>query len=216
MTGTRRRTACGALLLACLLTSAIAAADGSHYAGRPIVDVLLEFRDARLDFIYSSELVPATLRVLEEPHASNRLLIAREILQAHGLVVSVVRPGLYAVVPATRSAQERVVHGQVLDAASGEPISTARVVLLPLGAVAWSDAQGRFSIGPVPEGIYALEAEAPGFEAIEVPGLSVSGEAKPTALRLTPASTQLSEVVVSTSRYALDRFATVRISGYRR
>ena len=216
MTRTRRRYARGALLLACLLTSAIAAADGSHYAGRPVVDVLLEFRDARLDFIYSSELLPATLRVLEEPHASNRLLIAREILQAHGLSLSVVRPGLYAVVPATRSAQERVVHGQVLDAASGEPISTARVVLLPLGAVAWSDAQGRFSIGPVPEGIYALEAEAPGFEVVEVPGLSVSGEAKPTALRLTPARTQLSEVVVSTSRYALDRirpFGSVDIDG---
>jgi hypothetical protein len=216
MTGTCRRAACGVLLLASLLTAAIATAEGSQYVGRPVVDVLLEFRDARLDFIYSSELLPATLRILEEPRSSNRLLIAREILQAHGLGLSVVRPGLYAVVPAARRPDEQIVHGRVLDSTSGEPIATARIVLLPLEAVAWSDAQGRFSIGPVPEGTYALKAEAAGFEAAELPGLSVFGQAAPAELRLTPARTQLSEVVVSTSRYALDRygaFGSVQFDG---
>ncbi len=216
MTGFRRRCACGVFLPFLVLSATLAAADGARYVGRPVVEVLLELRDARLDFIYSSELVPGTLRVLEEPRSSNRLLIAREILQAHGLGLSVVRPGLYAVIPATARPQEQVVRGAVLDAASGEPISTARIVLLPLGAVAWSDAQGRFSIGPVPEGTYSLKAEAAGFEVTELQGLSISGEAQTAALRLTPAQTQLSEVVVSTSRYALDRlgsFGSVHIGG---
>ena len=207
MIGTRRR-ARGAFLLAWLATAAIAAADDVPYIGRPVVDVLLELRDARLDFIYSSELVPRSLRVIQEPRSSNRLLIAREILLAHGLGLSVVRPGLYAVVPAAQRPREHVVHGQVLDATSGQPIATARVVLLPLGAVGWSGSRGRFSIGPVPEGTYTLKAEAAGFEATESPGLTVSQSAMAAQLRLTPARTQLSEVVVSTSRYALDRFGS--------
>ncbi len=208
MIGFRRRCACGALLPVLFLTAAFAAADGARYVGRPVVEVLLELRDARLDFIYSSELVPATLRVLGEPSSNNRLLVAHEVLQAHGLGLTVVRPGLYAVVPATERPQEQILRGQVFDAVSGEPVSTARIVLLPLGAVAWPDAQGRFSVGPVPEGTYVLKAEAPGFEAAELPGLSITGEAKSATLRLTPARTQLSEVVVSTSRYALDRFGS--------
>lgn len=215
MIGSRRR-ARGAFLLACFLASAISVADDARFAGRPVVDVLLELRDARLDFIYSSELVPDSLRVLAEPRSSNRLLIAREILLAHGLALSVVRPGLYAVVPMAQRPQQHLVHGQVLDATTGEPVPTARVVLLPIGAVDWSDAQGQFSIGPVPAGTYTLKAEAAGFETAESAELSISEAVTAPALRLAPASAQLSEVVVSTSRYSLDRFGSfgaVRIDG---
>ena len=209
MTRAHRPQVCGVLLLLCLLTAATTAADDTRFVGRPVVDVLLELHDPGLDFIYSSELVPGSMRVLEEPRSSNRLLIAREILLAHGLGLSVVRPGLYAVTPMTRQPQERMVHGQVLDAASDQPITTARIVMQPLGAVGWSDEQGRFSIGPVPDGTYLLHAEAVGFEAAELPGFSVSQAATAATLRLAPARTQLGEVVVSTSRYALDRSGAI-------
>ena len=95
-----------------------AAAEGARYAGRPVVDVLLELRDPGLDFIYSSELVPRTLQVLEEPVSKNRLLIASEILAEHGLALAVVRSGLYAVVPARRGSAELVVRGEVVDSVS--------------------------------------------------------------------------------------------------
>lgn len=216
MTGTRRPGACGALLLVCLLTAATAGADDVRFVGRPVVDVLLQLRDPGLDFIYSSELVPRSMRVLEEPRSSNRLLIAREILQAHGLGLAVVRPGLYAITPMSRHSQERWVRGEVLDATSSQPIATARIVLQPLGAVAWSDESGRFTIGPVPDGTYTLQAGATGFEAAELTAFPVSEAATPATLRLIPARAQLSEVVVSTSRYALDRsgtFGSVHIYG---
>ena len=51
------------------------------------MDVLSELRGPGLDFIYSSELLPRSLTVAVEPESSNRLLIAREILAARGLIV---------------------------------------------------------------------------------------------------------------------------------
>lgn len=100
MTGLPRRLAAGVL---CLLTpfvpAAASAAEGEpRYAGRPVADVLLELRGPDLEFLFSSERVPATLRVLSEPRATERLLVAREILEPHGLALQALRPGLYSVV----------------------------------------------------------------------------------------------------------------------
>jgi hypothetical protein len=97
MTEAYRRLAIGALLALCLVSVARADTADARYAGRPVVDVLLQLRGPELDFIYSSELVPASMRVLAEPRAAVPLSIAREILAAHGLALSAVRPGLYAV-----------------------------------------------------------------------------------------------------------------------
>ena len=104
MTATCCRLLAGAFFFLFLNHAARADADAARYAGRPVIEVLLELREPGLDFIYSSELVPTTMRVTEEPRASGGLPIAREILAAHGLTLSVVRPGLYAVVPTDRPA----------------------------------------------------------------------------------------------------------------
>jgi len=184
-------------------------ADAPRFAGRPVIEVLLELRDPGLDFIYSSELVPASLLVLAEPRSTNRLIIAREILTAHGLSLSVVRPGLYAVVPTTRRPQKLLIQGQVLEAGSGRPIANARLVLLPILAAGWSDADGRFLLGPVPEGIYSLRAEAAGYETALQPGIALTKSGTAVELRLETAATPLAEVVVSTSRYGLDRLHSI-------
>ena len=150
MIASGRRSIAGAFAVLFLISGVRAAAAEARYAGRPVVDVLLELREPGLDFIYSSELVPAELRVADEPRSSGRLPVAREILAAHGLTLSVVRPGLYAVVPEEQAAA-------------------------PEAAAAAGDAQ---------------DAAAAGV--------------------------RLSEVVVSTSRYAFDRFradGTVNIDG---
>ena len=91
MSGIRQRYIVSAFLAINLLLYAASAA-AAGYAGRPIVDVLAELRGPGLDFIYSSELLPRSLTVAVEPESSNRLLIAREILAARGLSLTVVRP----------------------------------------------------------------------------------------------------------------------------
>jgi len=127
MIGSFRRFLLGALLVCSFAPLARADADASRYAGRPVVEVLLELRDTGLDFIYSSELVPASLRVLSEPRPASPLEIAREILAAHGLALSVVRPGLYAVITADRSADERAERESAADAAAGRPLTGMRL-----------------------------------------------------------------------------------------
>ncbi len=136
---------CRLALVAWLLVAATAEAGAENtppagpWAGRGVADALRELRKPGLDFIYSSDLVPDGLRVLSEPQAGSRLLIAREILDQHGLALQAVRPGLFAVV---------------------------------------RDQRGRSTADP--------------------------GTSAPAEVDVEPRVTPLSEVVVSTSRYALD------------
>ena len=212
----RRQRPCLVILLSLFVTPAAICATGATFAGRPVTEVLSELKDAGFELIYSSELLPSTMRVLAEPRSTSRLMMAREILAAHGLALTAVRPGLYAVVRAPDSVVRSSIRGQVLDARSGKPIPAARLELLPIGSVQWSDAHGQFSFGPVPEGVYTLRAEAPEFDARDVPELSVSRAGATVELRLVPTTTELAEVVVATSRYAVDRsgsFGSVLLDG---
>ncbi len=195
----------GVFLMACLGPASADDAAPTSYTGRPVIDVLQELRGPGLEFIYSSELLPRSLVVSAEPASRNRLLIAREILAAHGLALSVVRPELYAVVPARHRLETRTVRGRILRADDGAPVAAARVQLVPLGASDWTRPDGRFAIGSVPDGDYTLRVEAPGLEAAVRPGLVVTEGAAEIEVRLLPDREQLSEVVVSTSRYAVDR-----------
>lgn len=68
------------------------------YNGRRVDDVLDELRAAGLTFIYNTQIVPADMRVLGEPTASEGLALAREVLAAHGLGVWQAAPGVYAIV----------------------------------------------------------------------------------------------------------------------
>ena len=205
-----------AVVATSLLASPAVDAAGATLVGRPVVEVLRGLRGPGLEFIYSSELLPPSLTVLADPASGNRLLIAREILKAHGLSLAVVRPGLFAVVRERRAVVQGAVGGLVLNAESGQPIPGARIELLPLGAVKWSDSSGRFSLGLVPEGTYALRSWAAGFEVAELPEFPVSRAGATVELRLRPTTTELAEVVVATSRYGSDRadgFGAVLLDG---
>jgi hypothetical protein len=75
-----------ALLL--LLTFALpitATAQTGTYAGRLVADVLRELQSNDLRIIFSSDLVPPSLRVHAEPKGRNPRDVARQILAAHGL-----------------------------------------------------------------------------------------------------------------------------------
>src|SRR5688500_4365590 len=138
---------------------------GSHEAacavplGRPLSAVLDELQDASLQFLYSSDLVPDTLRVGREPRTRDRLGIAREILAEHGLTIRSVSPTLYIVVRADAEAALPAVEGRVIDALTGAALGGARVELAPLGRVTWSDEAGWFEFNGLPTaGNYRLLA----------------------------------------------------------
>lgn len=60
---------------------------GPRYAGRAVADVLRELQKDGANIIFSSDLVPATLRVKAEPRARQPREVASEILAAHGLAL---------------------------------------------------------------------------------------------------------------------------------
>ena len=70
-----------------LAGSTDATAQTRRYAGRPVAEVLQELQTPELRFIFSSDLVPPSLRVTLEPTAQDRRQIARQILEAHGLTL---------------------------------------------------------------------------------------------------------------------------------
>jgi hypothetical protein len=84
----------GALLLATL--PAIAA--GPPYVGRPLRAVLEELGAGGLHLVYSSEVVPDSLRVKSEPAAGPPLQLLREVLAQQGLEAKPVGADTYAVV----------------------------------------------------------------------------------------------------------------------
>jgi outer membrane receptor protein involved in Fe transport len=75
------------LVMMCLLPAAGLAAEGDvmPFTGRPVADVIDEYREAGVPFAYSTNLVSSDLLVEVEPKATDPIDIVREILRPHGL-----------------------------------------------------------------------------------------------------------------------------------
>ena len=89
-----------------MLWAAVALAQGTAYAGRPVADVLHELTQHGLRLIYSSETVPDSLLVLREPTGTTPAAVLDEVLAQHGLHANPVGKDTYAVVrraPATEA-----------------------------------------------------------------------------------------------------------------
>ncbi len=119
---------CRRALVTWLLMAAAAAAGAEgapvsgSWVGRSVADALRDLSEPGLDFIFSSELVPDGLRVLQEPRGGGRLLIAHDILAQHGLTLRAVRPGIFAVVKDPRGVDAATDgRGAGADAASRAP-----------------------------------------------------------------------------------------------
>lgn len=83
--------------------------------------MLDNLRPQGLTFIYSSRLVPPEMRVESVPSARGGLALAEEILAAHGLGISRVTPGVFAVVPGVRKVERRP------DASAGRGTGEAQI-----------------------------------------------------------------------------------------
>ena len=62
-------------------------AEPKRYAGRAVVDVLGELQATKLKIIFSTEMVPPSLRVAAEPRGTDPRAIAVQILEPHGLTL---------------------------------------------------------------------------------------------------------------------------------
>jgi hypothetical protein len=91
---------------ASLLVAAASLAAGPPYRGRTVDEVLRDLGDQGLRLIYSSELVPGSLRVQREPTGATPTGVLEQVLAEHGLRATRVGDGTYAIVRATVAAPD--------------------------------------------------------------------------------------------------------------
>ena len=169
--------------------------DRPRYAGRPLVEVLQDLNRRGLRIVFSTSLVPATLRVRTEPSGAPREMLD-QVLRPHGLhalsgaqgVLIVTRTpgggdddataGGAAIPISDQAAPTASLAGQVRDE-SGAPIPRAVVTVTAAGRGAinrtTAGADGVFEIVGLAGGRYAVIAEHPGLLPAVIPDLLLAG-----------------------------------------
>src|SRR5688572_18761324 len=175
--------------------------DRPLYAGQTLVDVLQDLNRRGLRIVFSTSLVPVTLRVSTEPAGTPRDILD-QVLRPHGLYA---RPGAQGVLIVARAPRRRdeaapatparvarppagsdlpaptaSVSGQVRDE-SGAPVPGAVITITAAarGAISrtTADADGRFEIGGLARGRYAVTGEQPGLLPAVIPELGLAAGA---------------------------------------
>jgi len=188
------------IALACALCSAQTFAEIQPH---PLIHVLEVYEQEGHQFVYSNDLVMRDLQIRIDLDL---------VLSIRGLEVALDEVGYfldgtenrngvtvwYIVPTGTDSEPGNPVTGRVTDARTGQPLSGVRV---EVGSqVAYTDAEGRFTLPPV--NAPAIQVSREGYQAIEL-----TPQARLDALLEIglEAEQSLEEVVVVSSRYALER-----------
>src|SRR5918992_2354376 len=190
--------------------------DAPLYAGRPLVDVLHDLNRRGLRIVFSTNLVPATLRVSAEPVGTPREIL-NQVLRPHRLYALSGAQGVLIVARAPRrrddAAPARVegppasdqpaptasLSGQVRDE-SGAPIPGAVITVTAAarGAInrTTTGVNGRFEIGGLARGRYAVTGEQPGLLPAVIPELVLAaGGSRSVILELkVPGITEVTSV----------------------
>jgi hypothetical protein len=193
--------------------------DAPLYAGRPLVDVLQDLNRRGLRIVFSTSLVPPALRVSGEPTGTPREILD-QVLRPHQLYAL---SGAQGVLIVTRAPRRRAdpsparvegppasdqpaptasVSGHVRDE-SGAPIPGAVITVMAEahGAISrtTAGADGRFEIGGLARGRYAVMGEQPGLlPAVISELLLAAGGSRSVILELkVPGITELATVATS-------------------
>lgn len=194
------------ILCAVLLLSAVAqAADVIRYEGRPVADVIDEFRAAGHPFAYSTSLVSGDLFVLAEPVATDPRSLIEEILAPHDLTLRT-EAGVFLVVRADRSEMTTGtilllvrVHG------SDEEVENSILTIVPDLPTADRLSPGVFQFAQVTPGRYEFTISAEGFAgASRVVRLS-PGSTEVVTISLRASKPEIEMITVSASRYEISR-----------
>lgn len=193
------------VIVGCVLAAAVAGAQPSGpYSGRTVQSVIEELRAAGSPLVYSSNLLPQTLRIASEPTATTPLELAREVLSPHGLTVQE-EAGLWLVVVGEPAAPVPVLPSRLVltvqSAYSTLPVATGSVqVDAPTGAVT-PVADGRAEISELAPGRHRITVRAQGYLPERVTVNAEAGATVSLTVGLFEAVSELDEITVSASRY---------------
>ena len=194
------------ILLFAICISTATADEREPYKGRPLHEVLDEFRSQGIPLVYSTNLVPDSLRVLDEPLVPGEdIEIIDAILEPHGLALKAV-DGFFLVVRQTleSAAGPKASILLVVKNADAMPADGGVVVSSVPGLPAPSNiGRGIYEYSGLDPGSYQIGVEATGYTTVvETVELSEHQLAVVSAVMvLGPA--ELENLSVSTSRYIL-------------
>jgi TonB dependent receptor-like, beta-barrel/TonB-dependent Receptor Plug Domain len=154
----------GVLLGVLLLFPIVSSGQTKQYVGRPVAEVLRELQTASsaVRIIFSSELVPATLRVKSEPKAGTVRDIVTEILAPHGLTLEPGPRGTFLVVaaPTKVPAVPAPRPSRIQSGAVEQPPAPVSVAADGVRIHEQVEVKERLAPGSETPGVYALEPSA--------------------------------------------------------
>jgi outer membrane receptor protein involved in Fe transport len=191
-----------------LLAPMLGLADTASYSpllGRPVVEVIEEYRVAGAPFAYSTNLVREDLIVTEEPEPGDPVPVVRQILRPHGLTIEE-RAGVFLVV---RFDREGLESGSVLlvitSKDNDEPLAEAAISVAPRLSNAQRIKPGIIEYPGVSPGRYQFSVEAAGFQAVRRVIDVWPGETKVVSVDMELKKPEIETISVSASRYEILR-----------
>ena len=160
-----------ALMLAADAAQANQSAVRPKYLGRPLADVLSELHEARLNIVFSSELVTSEMRVVSEPKSRAPRKILDEVLRPHGLEIRSGPNGSLLVVRSRRPVTQTSarpgatgsIAGRVVDARTAAPLPGVVIAVRDVSRQTTSDADGAFTLTELPAGSVSLYVSLVGY-----------------------------------------------------
>ena len=180
-------------VIAATAWASIAAADGSRFDGRSLVEAISLLEAEGLEIYYSSDLVRPWMTVKATPTATAPADVLAELLRPYDLAVQEGPYESLVVVRADRAteqAQPGAILGIVKDARTGRRISGAAVTVLGARASTTTSASGHFSLVGFRPGRYTLRVSEAGLAEVALHTVEVeSGRAAVTSA--TPKSSSM-------------------------
>lgn len=194
------------IALVCLAAAAEAVEGGAApLKGRPIADVIDEFRAAGYPFAYSTNLVTNNLRVRDAAAASEPLEIVREILRPHGLTIRE-EAGVYLVVRYDAASLPKGTILLVITTRGGDQaVPHVAVAVQPELAQSNRITPGVIEYAEVSAGRYRFDIQATGFARVLRVIDVWPGDNTVVSIGLETAKPAIETIAVSASRYEILR-----------
>jgi hypothetical protein len=175
------------------------------FAGRPIVEVIEEFRNDGLNLAYSTNLVTSDLVVESEPSPGEPLEIVKQILRPFGLTIRT-ESGVHLVV---RFDQDGLQPGSILLVITSnydnQPLNRPVVRVDPELPASSRLKPGIFEFSNVPPGRYHFSIEMDGFDPARRVIDVWPGEPNVVPIGLDEEKPEIETIAVSASRYEILR-----------
>jgi len=193
------------LLLLIPMVGLAADGDDAPFKGRPIADIIDEFREAGVAFAYSTNLVPDDMLVEEEPEPGEPIDIVRQILRPHGLTVRT-EASVHLIVRFDQEGLEPGIVLMMITTGDNDPPPTRPLVQVEPELVNPSRVNpGVIEFSDVAPGRYQFIVDVAGYaEARRVVDIW-PGETRVIPIALDEAKPEIETIAVSGSRYEIPR-----------